>query len=81
MSPQLGHDQKFQNKMPQNITNKPPQLQYQAKTQTITTQLPLQTEKRVEEVKPSEPTECINVGTQKTAEKMRKDEGKYKRSL
>ncbi|XP_017868663.1 PREDICTED: histone-lysine N-methyltransferase 2C [Drosophila arizonae] len=74
VSPQLGHDQKFQNKMPQNITNKPPQLQYQAKTQTITTQLPLQTEKRVEEVKPSEPTECINVGTQKTAEKMRKDE-------
>lgn len=80
VSPQVSHDQKFQSKLvlPQNITAKSPQLQYQAKPQTITAQLPLQTEKRVvEEAKPSEPIECINVGTQKTAEKMRKDEGKY----
>ncbi|EDW01903.1 histone-lysine N-methyltransferase 2C [Drosophila grimshawi] len=69
--PQVTQEPKFHSK----LTPKSTQLQYQAESQNITgQQLPLQTEKR-EDPKPNEPSiECINAGTQKTAEKMRKDE-------
>jgi len=74
LPPQLTQDQKFHSKLylPANITAKSSPLHYQAKTQNKYID-----EKRVvEEPKPTEPgMECNNVGTQKTAEKMRKDEG------
>ncbi|XP_062135907.1 histone-lysine N-methyltransferase 2C [Drosophila sulfurigaster albostrigata] len=75
---QLTQDQKFHNKMflPANVNAKAAQLHYQPKVQTMPTQMSMQNDKRVvEEPKPNEPsTEGMNVGTQKTAEKMRKDE-------
>lgn len=71
--PQLTQDRKFQSK-PMLPANKLSHMQNQPKTQNITGQQ--QNELRVvEEPKPTETIECINVGTQKTAEKMRKDEG------
>lgn len=70
----------MQNKifLPPNIIVKSQQLQYNFKTQNMPSQVPpYQTHKRaIEEIKPNETGgESINVGTQKTAEKMRKDEG------
>ncbi|XP_064543021.1 histone-lysine N-methyltransferase 2C [Drosophila montana] len=70
--PQLTQDRKFQSK-PMLPANKLALTQNQPKPQNITG--PQQNEIRVvEEPKPPETIECINVGTQKTAEKMRKDE-------
>lgn len=69
----------MQNKifLPANIIVKSQQMHYNYKTQNMPPQVPYQTHKRpVEEIKPNETSgESINVGTQKTAEKMRKDEG------
>lgn len=76
MPPQLTQDQKFHSKLylPANVAAKSSPMHYPAKVQNKYID-----EKRVvEEPKPNEPQmECINVGTQKTAEKMRKDEGTY----
>ncbi|XP_034478194.1 histone-lysine N-methyltransferase 2C [Drosophila innubila] len=75
VSPQLTQDQKFHSKLylpaNANVTAKSSPIHYQAKVQNKYID-----EKRVvEEPKPIEPQmEGINVGTQKTAEKMRKDE-------
>ncbi|KAL7737445.1 hypothetical protein ACLKA6_007587 [Drosophila palustris] len=72
--PQLTQDQKFHSKLylPANITAKSSPMHYQAKVQNNKY---IEEKRIVEEPKPNEPQmEGINVGTQKTAEKMRKDE-------
>ncbi|KAH8398593.1 hypothetical protein KR222_008590 [Zaprionus bogoriensis] len=75
---QLTQDQNLSSKLflPANLLVKPQQMHYQIKSQNITPHVPFQNDKRnVEELKTNEPSlECINVGTQKTAEKMRRDE-------
>lgn len=81
VSPKTSQEQNLPNKiyLPTNIIVKSQQqLQYHFKSQSMPSQLPFQSHKRViEEMKSNETNgESINVGTQKTAEKMRKDEGK-----
>lgn len=86
---QLPQEQKFHNQLylgGNTLVNPAQQLQFRQQApqnankqnmQTIMSQVVLQTEKRPEEEqKVVEPvTETLNAGTQKTAEKMRKDEG------
>lgn len=80
VSPKTSQEQNLQNKIfvPANIIVKSQQqLQYNFKSQSMPSQLPFQSHKRpIEDIKSNETNgESINVGTQKTAEKMRKDEG------